>query len=160
MVLLDLELARGDRVAVRIALGVAELRRNQLLELLREHVLEHLGLVVDAVPRNAQRLREVELEQAVVAEHLQRELRPARGQLDAAVGDVSREAELVEALHHGRRGRRRHAGALGHGVRRDGAIGLRRQGVDRLGVVLYRRGCWYSAVDAHLVTCRALCLTA
>ena len=62
-----------DRVPVRVVRGVAELRRDQLLELLGQHVLEHLGLVVHAVPRHAQRLREVQLQQAVVAQHLERD---------------------------------------------------------------------------------------
>ena len=40
------------------------------LELLRDHVLEPVGLVVDVVDVDAERLREVELEQPVVADHL------------------------------------------------------------------------------------------
>ena len=36
-------------------------------------MLEHLGLVVDPVPRHPERLGEVGLEQAVVADHLERD---------------------------------------------------------------------------------------
>ena len=35
-------------------------------------MLEHLGLVVHAVPRHAERLGQVELQQPVVAQHLER----------------------------------------------------------------------------------------
>ena len=59
-------------------------------------MLEHLGLVVDAVPRHAQRLGQVELEQAVVAQHLERDLLAGVGELDAAVALVRDEPELVE----------------------------------------------------------------
>ena len=76
--LLDLERGVRDRVAVRVVGGVAELRRDQLLQLLREHVLEHLGLVVDAVPRHAERLGQVQLQQPVVAQHLERDPPAAR----------------------------------------------------------------------------------
>ena len=43
-------------------------------------MLEALGLVVHAVPRHAEVLGEVELEQAVVADDLERELAPAVGE--------------------------------------------------------------------------------
>ena len=36
-------------------------------------MLEHLGLLVDPIPRHAERLGEVELEQAVVAHDLERD---------------------------------------------------------------------------------------
>ena len=74
--LLDHEVARRDRIAVRVVRRVAELRRDQLLELLGEDVLEHLGLGVDAVPRHPEVLGQVELQQPVVAQHLERDLRP------------------------------------------------------------------------------------
>ena len=70
--LVDLEVRGRDRVAVRVVGRVAELRRDQLRELRGDGVLEHLGLLVDAVPRHAERLGQVELEQAVVADHLER----------------------------------------------------------------------------------------
>jgi hypothetical protein len=50
---------------------MAELHGYALLELLREHVLEHLGLDVDAIPRHAELVSEIELQQAVMADHLQ-----------------------------------------------------------------------------------------
>ena len=66
----------GDRVAVRVVRRVAELGGDQLLELLGEDVLEHLGLGVHAVPGHAERLGQVELEQAVVAQDLERDPAP------------------------------------------------------------------------------------
>ena len=45
-------------------------------------------------------LGQVQLEQPVVAEHLEREALALGGQLDAAVGLVADEAERVELLDH------------------------------------------------------------
>ena len=64
-----------DRVAVRVVRRVAELLVDARLELLRENVLEPVGLVVHRVDRNAERLGEVLLEQPVVADDLERDLR-------------------------------------------------------------------------------------
>ena len=49
----------GDRVAVGVVRRVAELGRDPLLEVLGQHVLEHLGLLVDPVPRHAEVLGQV-----------------------------------------------------------------------------------------------------
>ncbi len=47
---LDLQRRAGDRVTVRVALGISELLGDQPLELRADHVLERVGLVVHAVP--------------------------------------------------------------------------------------------------------------
>ena len=73
LALLQVERRRRDRVAVRVDRRVAELRGDQLLEVVGEDVLEHLGLGVHAVPRHPQHLGQVALEQAVVADHLERD---------------------------------------------------------------------------------------
>ena len=59
---------------MRVVRRIAELLGDQLGELLGDRVLEHLGLVVHAVPRHAERLGEVELDQPVMADHLERQL--------------------------------------------------------------------------------------
>ena len=82
--------------------GVAELARDQLLELLGEDVLEHLGLLVDAVPGDPEALDQVQLEQPVVAHHLERDPPAGLGQRHAVVGLVGHQAELAEALDHPR----------------------------------------------------------
>ena len=69
--------ARGDRIAVRVERRVAELGRDELLQFLGEDVLEHLGLLVDPVPRHAEALDQVQLEQPVVTDHLERDASPA-----------------------------------------------------------------------------------
>src|SRR3954467_12714863 len=132
--------AGGDGFAGGVAGGVAELGRDEVLELLREDVLEHLGLRVDAVPRHAEALGQVELEQAVVADDLERALGPAGGEPDALVGLVGDELQLAELAHHARRRGRRDPEALGERGGRDGARAVGRERVDRLGVVLDRRG--------------------
>ena len=57
---------------MRVVRRVAERAVDPRLELLREHVLEAVGLVVDVVDVEAERLREVELDQPVVADDLER----------------------------------------------------------------------------------------
>ena len=109
--LVDDELDRRDRVAVGVVGGVAELGGDARLEVLGDDVLERLGLVVHAVPRHAEVLGEVELEQPVVAQHLERDALAGPGQLDALVGDVRGEAALGELLDHRRRRRGRDARA-------------------------------------------------
>ena len=94
--LLDPQIPGRDRVAVRIVRRVAELRRDQLLELLGEHVLEHLRLRVHPVPWDAEALDEVQLEQAMVAHHLERDPAAVLGQRHAAVRRMVDEAELAE----------------------------------------------------------------
>ena len=68
-------------------------------------MLEPVGLVVDGVDVEAERLGEVELEQPVVADHLDRDALARVGQPRAAVGLVLEQVERRELLHH-RRGRR------------------------------------------------------
>ena len=57
---------------MRIVRRVAELAVDQRFELLRERVLQSLRLLVDVVDPDAEPLRQELLEQAVVAEHLDR----------------------------------------------------------------------------------------
>ena len=63
--------------------GLAELGRDQQLELLGDVVLEHLGLLMDPVARHPQRLRQIGLDQAVVADHLERDPLAGGRQRDA-----------------------------------------------------------------------------
>ena len=66
---------------MRVDGRIAELGGDERLELLGEDVLEDLGLGVDAIPRHVERLGEVELEQAVVADDLERHALAVGGQL-------------------------------------------------------------------------------
>ena len=67
------ELGARDRVAVRVVRGVAELGGDPRLEVLGQHVLERLGLLVHAVPRHVELRGQIQLEQPVVAQHLERQ---------------------------------------------------------------------------------------
>jgi hypothetical protein len=87
--LLDGQLGGGDRVAVRVDGRVAELGRDELLELLGEDVLEDLGLGVDAIPWDVEGLGQVELEEPVMADDLQRDALAGLRELDALVRQVT-----------------------------------------------------------------------
>ena len=65
---------------MRVDRRVAQSRGDQLLELLGEHVLEHLGLGMHAIPGHPELLSEEQLEQAVMAQHLQRDAPTLVGQ--------------------------------------------------------------------------------
>ena len=64
---------------MRVVAWIAQRFRDPLLQLLGDVVLEHLGLVVDAVPRHPEDVGQIGLQQAVVADHLERDaLAPRR----------------------------------------------------------------------------------
>ena len=131
----DPEVGVGDRITVRVVRRVAERLVDPRLELLRKRMLEPVRLRVHALDRHAERLREVLLEQPVVADHLDRRPLPRRGQRDPPVRLVVDEAERRELLQHRRRRRRRNADPLGERRRRRPAV-LGLELVDRLEVVL------------------------
>ena len=122
---------------MRVVGGVAERGVDPRLELLREDVLEPVGLRVHLVERHPERVGEVELEQPVMPQHLERAQTAALGEHDTAVRRPLDEAELGEPLHH----RRRRRGADVHPLRKRGRrrpLSLGPEGVDRLEVVLDR----------------------
>ena len=118
---------------------VAEPRRDHLFQLLREHVLEHLGLGVHGIPANAEALCEVELEQPVMAQHLQRDPPAGLGEPDTAIALVGDEAERVELAQHPRHRCRTHAEPLREGGRRGNPLAALER-IDRLRVVLHGGG--------------------
>ena len=132
----DLQVPGRDRITVRVVGGVAELRGDQLLELLGEHVLEHLGLGVNAIPRHPEALHQVQLEQPVVPNHLERHAPSRVGQRHPAVGDVLHVPELAHPLDHRRRRAGRDPEAFGQRVVADRLRGADLERVDRLRVVL------------------------
>ena len=83
-------------------LGVAEGAVERRLELLRQHVLEPLGLDVHAVPGQAQRLGQVQLQQPVMAHQLDGDALAGVGQLGAVVALMLDQAHLGQLLDHGR----------------------------------------------------------
>ena len=100
MLFLHLELRVRDRVAVRVVGGIAERAVDPRLELVGEDVLEPVGLGMDGLDRDPQRLGQVELEQPVMADDLERNPLAGRSQVDAAVRDVLGEPERGELLDH------------------------------------------------------------
>ena len=124
---------------MRIESRIAELGRDQLLELLGQDVLEHLCLGMHLVPAHAQVFDEEELEQPVVADHLESDEPSALGQPDAPVGLVLDQAEPGELAEHPRDRGGRDVEPRRERVRR-GRLAAALEHVDRLDVVLDGRG--------------------
>ena len=122
---------------MRVERRVAELRGDQLLELLGEDVLEPLGLGVHLVPAHPQALDQEQLEQAMVANHLERDRAPALGQARTAIELMLDEPERNELAQHPRHRRRANVEPLRESVRRRRPL-TRLERVDRLRVVLDR----------------------
>src|SRR6185295_14239595 len=110
-----------------------------------------LGLLVYAVPRHVELLGEVELEQPVVAQHLERHLLAGRGELHAAVGHVLGQAELGELLDHPRGRSGSDVQAVGEVVGGDRLAGAALERVDRLRVVLDGLGRAHHTATSRLV---------
>ena len=125
---------------MRVVRGVPELGRDQLLQLVGEDVLEHLGLLVDAIPRHAQALDQIQLEQPVMADDLERDAQAGVGEQDSVIAAMGDQAQLAQALDHARRRSRGHAEAIGQCGGAHGLVVAHLQRVDRLGVVLHRGG--------------------
>ncbi len=124
---------------MRVERRVAELRRDQLLQLLGEDMLEHFRLGVDFVPAHPQALDEKELEQPVVADDLEGDETSALGQAHTAVRLVLDQAERAELAQHPGDRCRGDVEPRGERVRRGGLLALLKH-VDRLQVVLDGRG--------------------
>jgi hypothetical protein len=87
---------------MRVAARIAELLGDDPLQILGDVVLEHLGLRVDSVPRHPERLREIRLQQPVMADHLQCNALAGGGERCAAIRLVLGEPELGETFDHRR----------------------------------------------------------
>ena len=138
-VVTDAERGVRNGIAVGIVRRVAERFVDQRLELLGKGMLEPVRLCVHGVDREAERLGEVLLEQAMVPDHLEGDALAGLGEPDAAVASMLGEAEDRELLQHRGGGRRSHAhrlGDLGRGRATAGRLKL----VDLLQVVLDRLG--------------------
>ena len=138
--LVDLELGRGDRIAVRVDRRVTQPRGDQRLELLGEHVLEHLRLGVHAIPGHPELLGEEQLQQAVMAQHLQRHTPTLVGQ--AAHRDRARCSTIptsvsLRTIPDTEAGR--HPEPRREIVRRNRRAAASLQRVHRLRIVLHRR---------------------
>ena len=102
-------------------------------------MLEHLGLGVHLVPGHAEALDEEQLDEPVVADHLEGDAPAVLGEPHAAVALVLDEAERRELAQHPRDRRGADLEQRGEVGRRGRAVaGLER--VDRLRVVLHRGG--------------------
>ena len=97
---LEPQLRVRDGVAVRVVRRVAERRVDPRLELLREHVLEPVGLGVHLVERHAEAVRQEQLEQPVMPQHLERDAPARLGQRHAAVRHAHDEPVGGELLRH------------------------------------------------------------
>jgi hypothetical protein len=94
------QLSAGDRFAVRVDGRVAEPGGDQLLELLRQRVLEHLGLGVHLVPGHPEALNQEQLDEPVMPDHLEGDTPAPLGEADSAVALVLDEAERRKLPQH------------------------------------------------------------
>ena len=69
-------------------------------------MLEHLGLGVHAIPGHPELLGEKQLEQAVMAQHLQRHTPALVGQPHTVIGLMLDDPDLGQLAHHPRHRRR------------------------------------------------------
>src|SRR6266446_4566048 len=146
-----LEIRIRDRVPVRIMCRKSEHLVDALLELFRQGVLQSFCFAVDLVHVDAERLREIELQQAVVADDLERDFLAGVRERDSAVGLMDREVERCELLHH--RARRGGRNALALRQCGDGHAGaVRAELVDLAQVVLDRVG--KTGLSHRLTVCR------
>ena len=123
---------------MRIVRRIAERAIDPRLELFRDHVLEPFRLVMDVVHVQSERLGEVELEQAVVANDLERNLFARARERDPAIRLVSGEAQGRELLHHRACGCRRHTLALCERRHGDAPVAVGAELVDLAQIVLDR----------------------
>jgi hypothetical protein len=112
----DPEFQVRDRVAVWVLRRRSERLVDVLFERFGESVLEAVGFGVDCVDPEVERSGEVELEQTMVAEQLQRDPLTGPGQPHAVIEPVLDEPQGSELLHHC--GSRRRRDAHAHGERR------------------------------------------
>src|SRR5204863_1359862 len=89
-----------NRISVRVVGRESERAVDPRLQLFGEDVLEPVGLVVDVLDVEPERLGEVELEQPVVTDHLDGDPLPGRCQANALVARVVDELEGRELLDH------------------------------------------------------------
>ena len=106
--LVDLEQGRGDRIAVRIDRRVTQPGGDQRLELLGNRMLEHLSLGVHTIPRHPELLSEKQLQQPVMAQHLQSHTPTLVGQPHPVVRLMLDDPDLSQLAHHPGHPRRGH----------------------------------------------------
>ena len=100
---------------MRVVRRVAERAVDPGLELLRERVLEPVGLRVHLVEAEPERLRQVLLEEPVVADDLECDPLAGGRQLDASVRSMLGQAKSGQTLQHRGYGGGPDAHALGSG---------------------------------------------
>jgi len=102
---LDVQRRVWNGITVRVVGGIPECLIDPRLELLRDDVLEPVGLVVHGVDPEAQGLCQVLLQEAVVSDYLEGDLPAGLGELDPLVGSMVGQPEGGELLQHRGHGR-------------------------------------------------------
>ena len=131
------EVGRRNGRAVRVVRRVAERGVHARFEVFAQHVLQALGLGVDAVPRHAQRFVQVRFHEPVMADRLDGHAPARRRERHALVRAVLHEPAFRELFEHPRHRSAGHAEPRGERARGHGLAGAA-QVVDRFEVVLYR----------------------
>ena len=103
-------------------------------------MLEHLGLGMHAIPGHPELLGEEQLEQAVMAQHLQRDSPALVGQAHTVIGLVLDDPDLGQLAHHPRHRSGCHPEPRREIVRRDRRAAASLKRIHRLRIVLNRGG--------------------
>ena len=122
---------------------------DQLLELLGEHVLEHLGLGMDAIPRHLELPGEEQLQQPVMAKHFQRHTPPLLGQPHPVIGLVLDNPDLGQLADHPRHRSGGHPEPRCEIGRRDRRAAASLERVHGLRIILYGRRNKFLDYHAH-----------
>lgn len=127
---------RGNRIAVRIAFGMAELGVHPGDHQIRDGVFEYLRLVVHLVPAVPQFVHQIRLDEAVPADHSDGGDAPRLGEGDRPVPGVIDETLVGQFPDGLRHGGRRHPDLLGEQFRGHPLLRPLLNGPDDLEVVL------------------------
>jgi hypothetical protein len=93
-------LGAGNGGAVGVDCGSSEGDVNALFQLFGDKVLEALCFSVNSFAREPQRLSEIKLEKAVMADHFQSDASPNFSELHTAIRLVNDEARLCQPFQH------------------------------------------------------------
>ena len=141
----------GNRVSVRVNGGITEKGLDPVNQTLRGRVFHVLGLLVNLVPRHLQSSGQEQLQQAMAANHLERQPLSRGGQTGPFIGSVSGQAGLGQRFQHAGDRSWRNVQSLRQFSRRHGRAGLAARGDQRDGLdVVFDSQTGHGTLAGHL----------